>query len=522
MVKKKNIFTALSAFALASIALSSCVGQLDYTFPTSVSVYETTGTKAKLLTRQNSIDLSEFNGEDYSKQTIYVDTSTPYQEYYGYGASLTHASAYLLMEADESTRGEILDELFSREGANFSYLRIPIGASDYVPDVPDPFFSCDDMPDGEEDRELNNFSLSHDADIIAITKEIKEINPDVTFMASPRSAPARMKKNQSMLGGGYLKDDLEEVYSDYLVKFVEEYKENGVDISRLTILNEPSVGALSYPTMDMTGEQAARITAYTGEKLADKGLSTSIMAWDFNYGSSSASFADLFIESLFNKEETDAYKYISEIAFHGYDGDGYYSSSSMFGLKDGIEMASKEYQKASMITEITENSGASDFASNMTYAAKNVVINPCAVQTNYDDEAWNGASGSLYRNLVLDSNGQPTPAYHENECLGVIALDAVEKDGVTTFKYTKSSAYYTMAQVSKFMYKVDGVEPRAIKAMSDYADLAFMAYYRADGAIVIVVSNTNETNPADIDVVIDEDKAISYSMVPQSIVTFVC
>jgi glucosylceramidase len=522
MVKKKKNFVVWSALTLASIALSSCLGQLDYAFPTSVSVYETTGTKSKLLTRQNSIDLSDFNGEDYSKQTIYVDTSTLYQEYYGYGASLTHSSAYLLMEADESTREEIIDELFSRDGANFSYVRIPIGASDYVPDVPDPFFSCDDMPDGEEDKELANFTLSHDENIIAIAKKIKAINPDVTFMASPWSAPAWMKKNQSMLGGGYLKDDLEEVYADYLVKFVEEYKENGVDISRLTILNEPSVGALSYPTMDMTGEQAARITAYTREKLADKGLSTSLMARDFNYGSSSASFADLFIESLFDEEETDAYKYISEIAFHGYDGDGYYSSSSMFGLKDGIEMASTEYKKASMITEITENSGVTDFASNITYAAKNIVINPCAVQTNYDDESWNGASGSLYRNLVLDSNGQPTPAYHENECLGVIALDSIEEDGVATYKYTKSSAYYTMAQVSKFMYKVDGIAPRAIAATSDYADLAFMAYYRGDGAIVIVVSNTNETNPADIDVVINEEKTISYSMVPQSIVTFVC
>jgi hypothetical protein len=64
--------------------------------------------------------------------------------------------------------------------------------------------------------------------------------------------------------------------------------------------------------------------------------------------------------------------------------------------------------------------------------------------------------------------------------------------------------------------------PRAVKATSDYADLAFMSYYRGDGAIIVVIANTNETNPADIDVVINEDKVISYAMVPQSIVTFVC
>lgn len=48
-----------------------------------------------------------------------------------------------------------------------------------------------------------------------------------------------------------------------------------------------------------------------------------------------------------------------------------------------------------------------------------------------------------------------------------------------------------------------------------------MTYYRNDGAIIAVVCNTNETNNAPVDIVIG-DKKISYEMMPQSIVTFVC
>lgn len=58
-------------------------------------------------------------------------------------------------------------------------------------------------------------------------------------------------------------------------------------------------------------------------------------------------------------------------------------------------------------------------------------------------------------------------------------------------------------------------------ATTDYSDLCVAAYYRADGAIVVVVCNTSETNSAPIDIVIG-GKFISYDMVPQSMATFVC
>lgn len=48
-----------------------------------------------------------------------------------------------------------------------------------------------------------------------------------------------------------------------------------------------------------------------------------------------------------------------------------------------------------------------------------------------------------------------------------------------------------------------------------------LSYYRNDGAIITVVCNTNDQTGAAIDVVIG-DKQISYDMVPQSVVTFVC
>ena len=516
----------VSAAMLTSVAaVSACSKGVSYSYPDKVSVYETTGTKASLLGRKSSISFSSFGEEDYTRQTIYVSTDKTYQEYAGYGASMTHASAYLLMRADEETREDVLKDLFSREGANFSVVRIPVGASDYIPG--DKYFTCDDLPEGQTDEALEHFNLDNDEDLIAVLKRVKEINPDVSFMASPWSAPAWMKQNESLLGGGSLKESMYEVYADYLVKFVSEYAAQGLEISLLTLVNEPGVGALSYPTMDMIAPEASLITKYTGEKLAAQGFETEIVSWDFNYGSSSAAYADTYFEAIYEDDAKTSGKYSGTVGFHCYDGDGYFNSETLYGLKNGIEKVSKDYNKASLITEITESAASKDFASNLSYSCKNVAVNPCAVQTDADDNAWNGCGGALYWNFVLDSDGGPTPASHGgNACYGVISLDEVKRQGQTTYKYTKSSAYYAMAHVSKFLYEVDGVPCRALKAVvangiQGLSDICVMSYYRNDGAIVVVVCNTNDQSGSAIDVVIG-NKKISYNMVPQSVVTFVC
>ncbi len=521
---KRLAAVILSAATLASAAaLAACDKGVKYIYPDKVSVYETTGTKASLLGRKSSIEFTELGG-DYTRQKIYVGTDNTYQSYTGYGASMTHASAYLLMRADEETRSDILKDLFSREGANFSVVRIPVGASDYI--AGEEYFTCDDLEEGQTDPSLEKFNLENDKELITVLRQIKKINPAVRFMASPWSAPAWMKQNSSLLGGGSLKEDMYETYADYLVKFVSEYKKLGIDISMLTLLNEPSVGALSYPTMDMTAIEASVITEYTGKKLEEAGIKADIVSWDFNYGSSSSAYADTYFEALYEDGAKTSGKYTNTVGFHGYDGDGYFNPETAYGMRNGIQKIS-EYNKASLITEITESAASKDFASNLTYSCKNVVVNPCAVQTDDEDNAWNGCGGALYWNFVLDGDGGPTPASHGgNECYGVITLDEVTRQGQTTFKYEKSSAYYAMAHVSRFLYEVDGVPCRALKAtvengIQGLSDVCVLSYYRNDGAIITVVCNTNDQTGAAIDVVIG-DKQISYDMVPQSVVTFVC
>ena len=253
-----------------------------------------------------------------------------------------------------------------------------MGASDYIPG--NTYFTCDDLPAGQTDPTLAKFNLDHDADIISVAKEIIKTNPDVTFMASPWSAPAWMKTNEKLVGAASLKSNMCEVYADYLVKFITEYQKRGIDIKMLTLLNEPGVGNLSYPTMNMSGIEAAIITRYVGTKLEALGLDVDIVGWDYNYGSSYADRANAYLNAIYNDYADTAGKYSNTVGFHGYDGDAYWNAARNFGLKSGIQKVSQQYGKASIITEITESDVSFDFANNLTWACQNIVVAPCGGQ----------------------------------------------------------------------------------------------------------------------------------------------
>jgi O-glycosyl hydrolase len=124
----------------------------------------------------------------------------------------------------------------------------------------------------------------------------------------------------------------------------------------------------------------------------------------------------------------------------------------------------------------------------------------------------------MFWNFVLRSDGTPSPVSHANACYGVLDMDYVDGEYV----YSKSSAYYAMAHVSKFAYPINGVEAKALRVeSSNDAMIIACALYRADGAIVVTVCNISDVLSENVDIVIG-GKSITYNVQPQSIVTFVC
>ncbi len=481
------------------LALGICFGAAacDKTpSPSYAQLYETTGTKSKLLARQSDLKFEDYDSSSLNV-SVTVDASDKRQAYRGDGATMTHSSAYLLMQADEATRTEILNDFFSKDGAYFTNIRVPIGSNDYIAE--DEFFTCDDMPKGETDTELEHFTLEHDADILAVLKEVVKINPDIDIIAVPWSAPAWMKSTENLRGGS-LKDEYIDVYAEYLVRFVQEYAKEGVDVTYISPINEPRVTFLAYPYMRMESDQMPKVVAALGKQLDAAGLGdVKIMAYEHNYNSESDVTAQQYVEALMAGESKN---YVDAISFHTYAGEFDVTLQYAFEYLDSIGFEGEIY-----LTETTEYDGSIDFASNLSYALKNVVLTPTAY----------GSSMSLYWNYVLGSDGTPVKG-NSSVCFGVMNLDYGELAG---WVYSKNAAYYAMAHLSKFACPIDGEAPVVIGAeSSNSSKIISTAFERADGKLVVVVHNTNDATYEDVDIVVGK-KSVTYRILPQSVITLV-
>lgn len=214
-----------------------------------------------------------------SGPVVSVELDRPRQRLHGVGAALTESSAFLLAGLPPDQRRAVLEELFDQERGGISVLRLVIGASDFS-------LEHRSLADegGPTDDPLANFSIERDRRwVLPVLREILAIAPDLEIVASPWSAPGWMKNSGSYLFGALLPEH-EATYARYLVRYLEAYRSEGIEIGWMTVQNEPAAVQLDYPSMLMGPEQQARLVVDAlGPQLAATGLRTRVLTWDHNW-----------------------------------------------------------------------------------------------------------------------------------------------------------------------------------------------------------------------------------------------
>ena len=185
-----------------------------------IDFWLTKADQSVLLQKQNTV---LYFGTTASTNTfIDLDSTQKYQTVDGFGYTLTGGSAALINKINSADKTALLQELFgsNNNSIGLSYLRVSMGASDLNASV----FSYDDMPAGQTDINLNNFSLSLDSiDVVPLLKEILLINPNIKILGSPWSPPVWMKDNGNSMGGSLL-PQYYGVYANYFVKYIQVMK----------------------------------------------------------------------------------------------------------------------------------------------------------------------------------------------------------------------------------------------------------------------------------------------------------
>lgn len=404
-------------------------------------------------------------------EPIVVDPAIAGQRIDGFGAALTHSSAAVLQAMPAASRSAVLRELFDPAGPmRLSVLRIPIGASDFVPTAA---FTLDDLPAGETDWELKHFSIATDREaLLPVLKEVLKINPRLVVIASPWSPPAWLKTSDSLEGGRLLDEQRAyDTYARYLVRFVEEYRDAGVPIGALTVQNEPQLRHPDgYPGTDMPVAQEAKLIEALGPALQKAALDTRIFGYDHNWelNPSDAAAAPPGEDPAYQYPAdllgTPAAQWIDGIAYHCYYG----AASAQRDL---------HAQFPTTAIWVTECSGshaagaAADavFADTLQWQATNLLI--------ASTRDW--ANAVLTFNLALDPSGGP----HVGGCDTCTPIVTVADGGTVT----RNAEYYVLAHASRF------VPPGAVEIASDSppgSPVDRVAFRDPDGTRVVVAYNT--------------------------------
>lgn len=242
---------------------------------------------------------------------IEIHPDQPRQSIIGLGASLEHATCQNLHQLPESQRAIVIEKLVDPDrGIGMNLMRVCIGTSDFVGE---PYYTYCDLPEGQTDPELKQFSIAKDRQYVLPTIQMAiEKNPDLLIFASPWSPPAWMK-DSGLLGTGSLKPEFYASYARYLLKFIRAYEAEGVPIYAITIQNEPQHVDPNYPTTLWSAEQQRDfIRDFLGPLFAAEKLSTQIWCWDHNWNKLD------FPRTVLSDPAAAAF--VDGTAFHHYEG----------------------------------------------------------------------------------------------------------------------------------------------------------------------------------------------------------
>ena len=386
--------------------------------------------------------------------TITVDENTTFQTIDGFGYALTGGSASLINGLG-GNQSAFLTDIFSTAPGHVasSFVRITIGASD----LSSSDFTYDDMPSGQTDINLNNFSISKEmTDLVPVLKKIIAVNPSIKILATPWTAPVWMKTGAGGNGGftgGSLNTAYYDAYARYFVKYIHAMAAQGITIYAITPQNEP-LNPNNNPAMTMqSNEEANFIKNNLGPQFSANGIHTKIIAYDHNCDQPG------YPEAVLG--DSGANPYVDGSAFHLYAGD-----------ISALTTVHNAYPSKNVYFTEQFIGGPGNFGGDFGWHMNNLIIGA----------PRNWSRVVLEWNLAADPNYNPHTAGGCSTCLGAVTISGNN--------YTRNTAYYTVAHASEFVY----AGAKRISSNTFSGSIQDVAFKNADGTKVVVALNTSSSS----------------------------
>ena len=444
--------------------------------------------------------------------TLEVNTKNTLQTVDGFGACFNELGWKSLCELSQGQINDIMRELYqSGKGANFTMGRMPLGANDFSLN----YYSLNET-DGDFD--MKNFSIAHDKIIlIPFIKTVMKFQPHLKVWASPWCPPKWMKKNKfyaenadvnwnniilkykSMASGKEESDPLRfrveitgngtplnamgfegvtsfnmqpqylQAYAKYFGKFVDAYKDEGINIFMVMPQNEPN-SAQPYPSCSWTAKDLNTFVGqYLGPEMQKHGVKV--------FAGTCERPDPLKPDTLLSDPVTS--KFISGAGFQ-------------WAGKAAIKTIRQKYPALTLY-------GSEQECGNGLNNWEGAMHSWDLMHEYFKD----GVNGYFYWNLSLYENEPSTWGWHQNS---LVTVNRVKK----TYQFTPE--YYVMKHVSHFVQ----VGAKLLKTSGTLKDA--LVFLNPDKSVVVIAANqTNQTENVNLKV---GKKGILVSLISNSLNTF--
>lgn len=370
-----------------------------------------------------------------------------YQEIFAFGGAITDAVGATLERLPPEHAQEIIDAYFGPKGIGYRAIRTHIDSCDFSTDQ---YSAVTDM----SDTELRTFSLERDERRIIpwIKAAYRAAGREVPVMLSPWSPPAFMKTNGSRNGGGRLLKEYYPLWARYLCRYIKEYRARGVNVTALSVQNEPNATQTWDSCLYTPEEEREFLADYLYPRLRQDGLGdVEVYIWDHNK------------ERLFDRAcaEIDCRTdhMIAGLAFHWYSGDHF----------DALRLVREKFPDKKLIFSegcIEYSRFDKNQLANAQMYAHDMMGNLCA-----------GMNGFFDWNIALNEAGGPN--HVGNYCEAPVICDTVA--GTMEFKLS----FRYISHFSRFIQP--GARRVATTNFSDRLEVA--AFQNPDGTLAVIFLN---------------------------------
>ncbi len=446
----------------------------------SAAVFVTAKGTAMKLTKVQNLAFEDLVQPEEHFATIMLDPDRTFQSIVGIGGALTDASAETFYKLPKAKQDELIDAYFStKKGIGYSLCRTHINSCDFSS-------SSYAYADVANDTLLEKFSIAHDRQyrIPLIKAAQAKANGSLQFFASPWSPPAWMKDNNNMLKGGKLKPEFYQAWANYYVRFLEEYKKEGINFWGFSIQNEPMAVQTWESCIYTAEEERDFVKKFMGPTLSKSGFKdANIVIWDHNRG--------LMVQrAKVMYDDPEAAKYVWGTGFHWYTGDHF----------ENVKIHNESFPGKNML-----------FTEGCVYPFNYDSINEWHWGETYGksliNDLNNGADGWIDWNILLDETGGPN--HVKNFCYAPVI------GNTKTGELLYMNSFYYLGHFSKF------IRPGAkrIVCSSNDDNLWATSFLNPDGTIATVIQNAT-ANEKEFCVWIN-NKAVKTKSPAHSIMTVV-